>query len=121
MARVWPDLIAKMGSLRFHIASLGEGPRPMVNSGVRLRTNVAGRGSASWTLGARSHACIARAALQNRTAKLHARVARMVDATKPSKRFPNTAGQRFGRSSDRAARQDDRGRIGVAHCKFLGV
>jgi predicted ATPase/DNA-binding winged helix-turn-helix (wHTH) protein len=79
MARVWPDLIVEEGSLRFHIASLrkilGDG-----QSGVRYVTNVAGRGycfvapigrfAATPTL---AEGCVA-----DRTAKLPARLLRMV-------------------------------------------
>jgi len=120
MARVWPDLIVEEGSLRFHIASLrkvlGDG-----QSGVRYVTNVAGRGYCFVAPIGRSAAAptLAESCVADRTAKLPARLLRMVGRDETVQAVSEQLlGQRFVTIVGPGGIGKTTVSVSVAHAKF---
>jgi predicted ATPase/DNA-binding winged helix-turn-helix (wHTH) protein len=120
MARVWPDLIVEEGSLRFHIASLrkvlGDG-----QSGVRYVTNVAGRGYCFVAPIGRSAATptLAESRVADRTAKLPARLLRMVGRDETVQAVSEQLlGQRFVTIVGPGGIGKTTVSVSVAHAKF---
>ncbi len=120
MARAWPDLIVEEGSLRFHIASLrkvlGDG-----QSGVRYVTNVAGRGYCFVAPIGRSAATptLAESCVADRTAKLPARLLRMVGRDEAVQAVSEQLlGQRFVTIVGPGGIGKTTVSVSVAHAKF---